>query len=236
MSFEICNALMPNCTPVWDGVGAVATTAAIGVALFIPLWQRRQDNLERQRALAYSLFLKMVKIHSDVFKLWEHVQEQRSLARSNGSPPDVWGFFRPLATLPTSVVFTTDELALLFRLKDDDTFNAVLSMDELHASDLALMKTYGERRDALTQLLPGGSMHGAVGQIDLTPEELFRFRPFAVQLDMLVADIASSIEQQVVDTQDALSRLHSVLNSKLGMKIGLTLPKDMPAVESAAQS
>ena len=228
LPIEICNALASNCFPDWDGVSAFATAAATAAALFIPFWQRRQDKSEKQKALTYSLFLKMVKIHSDIFKLWQHVQEQRQLAQANGAPPDVWGFFRPLASLPTNIKFSSDELALLFAAKDDDAFNAVLSMDEVHASDMANMQTYAEKRDALTQLLPGGVMTGAVGGIDLTEEQFLRFAPFSVQLDMLVADIASSVERHASETEDALGRLHKVITEKLGLKIGLTLPNDLP--------
>jgi hypothetical protein len=233
MPIEICNAFAPTCSPDWDGVAAIATAAATAAALFIPFWQRRQDRNEKRRALAYSLFLKTIKIHSDIFKLWEHVREQRMLAQAHGAPPDVWGFFRPLASVPTSVVFSSDELALLFAAKDDEAFNAVLSMDEVHASDMANMQTYAEKRDALTQLLPGGVMSGPVGSIDLTEEQYLRFAPFSVQLDMLVADIAASVERHASETEDAVRRLHGVLTNKLGMKIGLTLPKDMLSSDHA---
>jgi hypothetical protein len=229
MPIEICNALATNCKPDWDGISAAATAMATAAALFIPFWQRRKDRVEQQNTLAYSLLLKMIKIHSDLFKLWQHVQEQRLLAHEHGSPPDVWGFFRPLASLPTIVSFSSDELALLFSLKDDDAFNAVLSMDEVHASDLANLQTYAEKREALTQLLPGAQMTGPVGGIDLNNEQYLRFAPFSVQLDMLVADIASSVEKHAMETEDALVRLHKVLTDKLHMKIGLALPKDMPA-------
>lgn len=231
MPIEICNALASNCSPAWDGVGAVATAVATAAALFIPIWQRRRDKSEKREALAYSLFLKMVKIHSDIFKFWQHVKSERQNALDHGAIPDTWSFFRALSRVPTSVNFSSDELSILFAAKDDDAFNAVLSMDELHASDIDNLRIYAEKRDALTQLLPGGIMKGAVGAIDLTQEQYIRFAPLSVQLDMFVADIASNVERNVIETEDALVRLHRVLTNKLGMKIGLTLPKDLPVMD-----
>lgn len=224
MPITICNAFAAGCTPDWDGVSAVATAAATAAALFIPSWQRRKDAQERRKALGYSLLLKMMKIHSDVYKLWEHVLEQRDLAKAHDAPPKTWGFFRPLANLPTPVIFSTDELAMLFAAGDDDAFNAVLSMDEVHASVIATMGVYAEKRDSLSKMLPGGELNGLVGSVDLKAEEIARFAPFAAQLDMLVADFAASIERHSAQTEDALRQLHGVVRSKIGLKIGYTLP------------
>lgn len=224
MPITICNAFAVGCTPDWDGISAIATAAATAVALLLPPWQRRKDAQERRKALGYSLLLKMMKIQSDVYKLWEHVLEQRELAKSHGCPPDTWTFFRPLANSPTPVVFTTDELAMLFAAGDDDTFNAVLSMDEVHASVNTVMEVYAEKRDTLSKMLPGGEMNGLVGSVEMTREEFARFAPFAAQLDMLVADIAASIERHAAQTKDALRQLHAVARAKIGLKIGYTLP------------
>ena len=228
MPIEICNAFASNCSPDWSGVGAVATAAATAAALFIPFWQRCQDRNRNREALAYSLFLKMAKINSDISKLWDHINEERLLAKSNGSAPDTWFFFRPLASERSGIKFTADELAVLFSAKDNDAFNAVLSMDEVHRSSFALMRLYREKHDALKRLLPGAIMNGAVGHTDLTREQFHRFAPYSAELDMLVAHMASSAEAHALATKDALKRLHRVVTDKLHMHIGLDLATSAP--------
>ena len=223
MPITICNAFAQGCAPDWDGISALATAAATAAALLIPRWQRARDQQDKQRALAYSLVLKVMKIHSDIYKLWDHVVEQRQLAAAHGVRPDSGGFFRPLASSPTPVSFSSDELAMLFAAKDDDAFNAVLSMDEVHASVIANMQMYAEKRDALSKMLPGGEISGLVGSIELNADELARFAPFSAQLDMLVVDIAASIERHLGQAKDALIRLHAV-TINLGLKVGFTLP------------
>ncbi|MGJ3629842.1 hypothetical protein AB5I41_28965 [Sphingomonas sp. MMS24-JH45] len=66
-------------------MSALATVAATAAALFLPWRQRKLDMRERQQALGYALFLKMVKVSSDLFKLHQHVVEQRQNAISHGA-------------------------------------------------------------------------------------------------------------------------------------------------------
>jgi hypothetical protein len=233
LPIEICNVLASTCVPDWDGVAAIATAAATAAALLIPPWQRSRDRKERERALAYSLLLKMMKIHSDESHLWEHVQEQRAIAIQHGEVADTWRFFQPLASVPTAVKFTSDELACLFAAKDGDVFNAVLSMDEVHAGDMANLQIYGQKRSKLTDMLPGAAMNGQVGSTVFTPEQYSRFIPYSTELDILISDIATGIENHVVDTEKALRGLHAVITSVFKMKVTLVLPPAAPTPDSA---
>lgn len=222
MTIEICNALVSGCRPDWNGISAIATAAATGAALLIPVWQRNRDGKDRRAALAQSLFLKTAKIYSDMTKIAKHVEESRQLASENAAPTLGWAFFRPIISLPTPVSYTTDELALFFNLRDDAALNAVIAMDEAHAFVIATMQSYAERREALLAMLPGGNMIGLVGQIDLDHEQFLRFQPYSVQLDQLVVDIATLAERQTASAKNAVEQLQRVLKAKLGlnMRIG----------------
>jgi len=221
---EICNAFASQCSPDWEGLSAVATAVAAGLALFIPVWQRRKDREETQDALGYSLLLKMIKVHSDTNNLWDHVLEQREMAKQAGGPPDTWQFFRATSNSPTGVKFTSDELALLFSLKNDETFNRILSFDEVHAGYIENFRFYAQKREALTDMLPSGNLNGAIGTIALNATQFAQLAPYAKQLDMFLEDLIADLEKKVVQSREALMQLKHLLISGLGMKFKLELP------------
>jgi hypothetical protein len=221
---EICNALGPYCSPDWDGIGAVATAAAAATAVLLPTWLRRLDEQQKRNSLGYALLLKMVKIQSDLFKLKEHVDEQRELATKNGGPRDTWSFFRPYASMPSEVVFSTDELALLFSLRDYDTFNSILSMDEVHRSDLELMRVYGEKRSELMDMLPGGQLNGLIGSLSLDTATYSRLAPYMAQLDQLVADMVSAFIADSAEANAALLALEKLFKEKLKLPVSVEFP------------
>lgn len=226
MAIEVCSILAQNCIPDWDGVSAIATTAATATALLLPPWQRKKDKQERESALAQSILMKMVKIHSDIFHLNEYVTECKLLATQSGEATISWRYFRSLASLPTNVSFSSDELSLVFSLKNDNLFNSILSMDEVHAADISTMRTYQQKREAIVDMLPGGIMNGPTGTITLNKEQFLKINPYAVQLDMLCIDIEKTLKDHYETTEKALVDLHKTLVDKKKIKIKLVLPKE----------
>jgi hypothetical protein len=103
--------------PDWNAISAIATAAAVGVALLLPIWQRHAGDQIRKKGLAHPLIFKMMRITADSHQFFDHVQKQRARAEKSGSKFPQWEHFRAVLGGYRQVTFTTDELAMLLSLR-----------------------------------------------------------------------------------------------------------------------
>ncbi len=168
----------------------------------------------------------MAKIHSDMSLVWKHVEESRLKANADDEHRDTCMTFLPWANIPQPVVFNTDELTLLFSARNNEVFNSVLTMDDLHNGDMVALKVYAEKRAALMEKFPGAEMDGTVGNVSLTSEQYLKINPFIVELNVLVKDICKNAEVNFNQSKAALADLVEVLKRNFGMKISAEIPRD----------
>jgi hypothetical protein len=138
----------------WAAVGGAIVGGIIAfviqlVVLRAAARQREKEAAERKKALGFSLFVKMMKIHSHLHLLHEHLEEPFERDKEGGGGREPWQIVLPLANNPMHVHFSSDEMAMLLSLKNDDLFNDVISMDEIHNSTIDLFDTFKEKRFAL---------------------------------------------------------------------------------------
>jgi hypothetical protein len=131
--------------------------------------QRAKERFEARKALAYSLFFKMVRIHSSIVIIQKAIAESIAKAESAGFKGILWQKVIPFGNLPGSVKFVSDEMALVLSL-DYDLFNAIGPFDDIHNSLIDLVSNYGQKRGAMMEKF-GAKMSGGLGATTLTKEE-----------------------------------------------------------------
>jgi hypothetical protein len=211
---------MPFGSEFWAAMaGAViGGLIAFGVQMFALRAARRQHDEEHRQtkqALGHALLFKM--INSNLYQLHRFIEEpfQKPDARNprTASPGEPWQLVMPLAHYPERVHCAGEEMGMLLSLKDDALFDAMLSMDAVHNELIDAFWTFGERRGALTALLP--KTHGA----DTTPtrDHLLALRPKIVEINALIDDLRTRARMDYQDASQVLARLAATLKSSLGV-------------------
>lgn len=215
---------MPFGTEFWAAMAGVVIGGliAFGVQMFALRAARRQHDEEHRQtkqALGHALLFKMIKINSNLYQLHRFIEEpfQKSDARNPrmASPGEPWQLVMPLAHYPERVHFAGEEMGMLLSLKDDALFDAMLSMDAVHNELIDAFWTFGERRGALTALLP--KTHGAAGDTTLTRDHLLALRPKIVEVNALIDDLRTRARMDYQDASQVLARLAATLKSSLGV-------------------
>jgi hypothetical protein len=183
--------------------------------------QRAKENDERRQALGHALLFKMIKIHSNLYGFDQHLEERFAEAEKDGFEGEPWQIYLPLANTPAPVRFSTDEMAMLLSLKDDDLFNDIVSLDEVHNGTIDIFRTLNARRQALTEELPA-KMEGAKGETILTAEQLLFLRPKMVEINLLVESTREWCKTEEQNTRNSLTYLHSALKEKVGLTCSIT--------------
>jgi len=201
-------------------VGAVIGAITGGlITWLLQLSQDRRQISERNQALARSLILKLLRIHSDLQGFRTHIEECEARANRDGLPIG-WQSLRAIGNLPRHISFTPEEMSYLLSLKDYKLFDKVLSLDVLHTSTIGIFELYKERRLALTDML-SASMNGMVGTAELNGAQKAFFDPKAAELDLLVSDIRARVEQDSKDSREALEETNAAIKPTLGYSLGL---------------
>lgn len=172
-------------------------------------------------AQARSLVLKTVKIESDFLQFRKDLEESIALAKQNGIPFG-WRAYRAAANLPREIIFTNDEIAALSACKNDDLFNDVLALDEVHSSVLQIMSLYRTKRFELSDSLPA-KMSGSLGTSALTQDEFNKLAPKMAQVDLLANDLASLIEVESSQPMGLSKRLVTAFNDRYGGNMSIEL-------------
>lgn len=184
--------------------------------------QKESDRYEVHRGQAYSLFFKMVRIHSTVALLDRSLTEFISKTEASGFQGTLWQRILPMGNLPPRVKFSSEEMALLLSL-DIQLFNDVGPYDDVHNSLLDLFELYGRKRNTMTDRF-GAVMRGGVGTTELTREDAEWMAPRAYELNDLAETMIERTKHDVVESRALLERMHSAfvkeykLNPRLEFK------------------
>lgn len=183
---------------------------------------RVKEVREKRKALGYALLFKMVRIHSTLTHMKSHIDEcigKLNEKQYAGSEP--WQVTTPIANLTGDVNFSTDEMALLLSLKEDDLFNMVAPFDVIHNSAIKIFRTYAAKREALLAMIPA-EMNGMIGSTELSQEQMLFIGPRMAEVNQLVVSMNESCTRDVQESWEILQRLENILNDKLDLSVSLT--------------
>ena len=184
---------------------------------------RRREHLVTQ-GLARSLLLKLVKVQSDFVIFKRHSDESRSKAEENGAEFG-WSWFVALANLPRAVTFTSEEMGILLGSKDNDLFNDVAALDEVHHGFIESLALYRGKRASLSDLLPSRKMNGPIGSIELDEAEFAKIAPRYSELDQMALDLTSSFDRYDDVGLRLSGRVSETFNRCYNLGISLTAKK-----------
>jgi hypothetical protein len=124
----------------------------------------------------------------------------------------------PLANPPPPVHVTSDELGMLLALKDNEVFNSVVSMDQIHNGLLDTMRAYTIHRQRLAERLPTATnVEGSRLTSYLTGEQKLALAPYLIDTNSLVEQLQKQAAEGVQDAQKALESLQHLLRNRLGL-------------------
>jgi hypothetical protein len=161
--------------------------------------QKEQDRFEIRKAQAYSLFFKMIRIHSTIVIIGKEISDSIAKAKAVRFEGAIWQTVIPFANLPPRVKFSSEEMALLLSL-DYNLFNDVGPYDDVHNSLLDQVELYGVKRSAAMERF-GAKMTGNVGTTGLTQADVDWLAPRAVELNGLIDSIIKRIEHDSAESK-----------------------------------
>jgi hypothetical protein len=224
---EILNAVS------WSNIASIIFGATIS-AIVSYLLQRNSfaearrvkehERYEVRKAQAYSLFFKMIRIHSNIVLLGKAVSDCVSEADAKGlRDASLWQKIQPIGNVPPRVKFTSDEMALLLSL-DIALFNEAGPYDDIHNSILDLFELYHVKRHTLMEKF-GATMAGGIGTTGLTQTEFDWISPRAFELNGLAEVILQRTQHDSAEAKGLLEQTHALfvkhfkLNPRLEYKV-----------------
>lgn len=214
-------------------VGAVVGSVVAGLIAYLiqqqvlkaSAKQHEEEAKERRQALGHALLFKMIRIHTDLGLMRMHLDEcLGKLETKEHAGMEPWQVVLPIVNPAETVHFSTDEMALLLSLKDNDLFNDLSSFDVIHNSTIELFRAHASQRAALFEMLHPSSMDGMIGETTLTKEQFMRVRPSMLQINALLNDMHKRCTGDAEQAWDVLQRLVTILNEKLELGVSV-LPK-----------
>ena len=179
--------------------------------------QRAEELLRLHKVLGNSLIVKMIKIYSNFQTLYNHLEECFAAVDHAGSYGEPWTFTRPLATLPSPVVFSSAELSMLIAMNSDEVFNSILPLDTIHNTLWDTVRKQQTERKLLLEQLPADNFVGNVGQATLGNELELKLRPQMIAVNTMIEQLFSHVKRSRSEAETALFSLHTLLQDKLGL-------------------
>jgi hypothetical protein len=225
----ICKIL--NSTEFWSAIiGAVVGGLMVLAAQMLALWadrkQRREDYKRAQQALAASLLFKMMRIHANYGGVHQYIEECFEEAAKKGMHDEPWRFLLPLASLPTPIDFSSDEMSMLLQQRDDAVFNSMLEVDVLYNHFVGALALLQKWKAALFERIPPDQVSGDTGQVLLPPKEYAALRPRMIEVNALVEQLRVDARDGVKASEELLDRLQKLLRKRLDLpfKVGPVSP------------
>ncbi|MFN3226933.1 MAG: hypothetical protein ACE360_11870 [Hyphomicrobiales bacterium] len=172
------------------------------------------DLLERRRALAHSLVLKLIKIGNDISTLRKHVED--GLAESNDL--QMWSGVVQISNLPEPIRLTSEELWLLAKAKDG-LFNKSIQIDTIHHGYIRLLSNYSARRTELGDMLPQTRRATGAGHFALEPDERKLLEPRMIELNTMLTEIVEKGDRDQGKVEAVLFRAIDHLNVTLDLDL-----------------
>ena len=159
----------------------------------------------------------MIRISSNLNNLKKLVAESMLRARQDGLQGMSFQIVVPTVPLPEPIHFTAEEMGLVLSI-DNQLFNELGPMDDLHNSTVAIFDLYNVKRNALFERL-GAEMNGNIGTTMLTPEQKRWFDPRAVELNHLIEAMIGRTERDTREALQALDHLSATISREFGINL-----------------
>jgi hypothetical protein len=182
---------------------------------------RERDEHTRRVSAAHGFLFKLFKLHGRFVAISDHIESSFQSALDRQFKGEPWQFVLPLATSPPHVSFTTEEMALLLAIGEDDLFNGSLTLDDLHNTVADLVDLHRRKRDELSRGIPPQAMSGSTGSASLTGTEALPFRPLMIETNDLILGLREFAKRGAQDGARLIKLAHEAFQQKLRMNYRL---------------
>jgi hypothetical protein len=159
----------------------------------------------------------MIRISSDLHNLGKAIVESLERAKQDGFQGMPFQVVVPTIPSPDPVRFSPDEMAWVLSV-NNNLFNELGPLDELHTSTVAIFELYNMKRtQALNRL--GAEMNGMIGTTMLTREQKMWFDPRAVELNQLVEIMIQRSRRDAKEAWTAFDNLTAAVSKEFDMKL-----------------
>ena len=179
--------------------------------------QKDNDRREVRKALGLALVFKMIRLASELHNLGKAVKECLDEAKKKGFAGSPFQVVMPIVPLPEPIRFLPEEMALILSI-DNNLFNEMAALDELHNSTVAIFGIFNSKREAVMDRL-GAEMNGNIGTTMLTAEQKRWFDPRAFVLNQLVEIMIQRTDQDGQQAWAAFEHLKSTMEKHFDIKL-----------------
>jgi hypothetical protein len=170
--------------------------------------QRDSDRFEKRKAIAYSFFFKMMRIHSTLVILNSTLVTFVDAGKKKGFK-DLWQMILPLGNPPDKVKFNADEMALILSL-DIKLFDDMGPYDDVHNGLIDMYEMYGNRRMETLSKFGVEVMNGATGTHNLNAEQIAWLKPRAYELNQLAEAMVVRAAKEAALSKTFMERSHAL--------------------------
>jgi hypothetical protein len=238
---EVCQQLIESSDLTSAIVGGLIGALAGG----IPAWAlaKRQSNetlrrdreqrVENQKALAFSVVVKLLHIINSTISFSNHVKSCLALrndpARAHMEP---WQVLVPMIGHTDdegSIRFTAEEMAIFATMNEYDFMQDMMLLAVRHSSSLSTFKEYCNMRNEFRAIGPKPQdFDGQIGGRWLTPEEVDSYKPYTIPMNNVVVGLDAGLEEDVRLARTVAERFGPVTakHFKVAKFADLTFPSD----------
>lgn len=228
----------------WDLVPAVVGGVIGALAGGIPAWllAKRQSNetlrrdreqrVENQKALAFSVVVKLLHVINSTISLSNHVKSCLALRNDPGrAHMEPWQVLVPMIghTDEGSIRFTADEMGVFAAANEYDFMQDMMLLAVRHSSSLATFQDYCAMRNDFRAIGPKPQFFdGNIGEAWLTPIDVDRYKAYTIPMNDIVVGLDARLDEDVRLARTVAERFGSVTAKyfKVTIFTDLTFPSD----------
>lgn len=195
----------------WDLVPAIVGGVIGALAGGIPAWllakrqsdetlrRDREQRVDNQKALAFSVVVKLLHIINSTVSLSNHVKSCLAVRDApEHAHMEPWQVLVPMIghTDEGSIRFTADEMAVFAAANEYDLMQDMMLLAVRHASSLASFQEYCVMRNEFRAIGPKpADFNGQIGGGWLTQEEADSFKPYTIPMNNVVVGLDAGLNE-----------------------------------------
>lgn len=238
---QVCLQLLESSDMTSAVVGGLLGALAGGV----PAWAlaKRQSNEtlrrdreqreENQKALAFSVAVKLLHIINSTISLNNHLRSCLAIRQDPAHEHmEPWQVVVPIVgntDQEASIRFTAEEMAVFAGMSEYDLMQDMMLLAVRHSSSLATFKEYCVMRNEFRSVGPKPQdFDGQIGGGWLTPEEVIKFKPYTIPMNNVVIGMEGGLAEDVQLARSVAERFGPVTarHFKVNKFADLTFPTD----------
>jgi hypothetical protein len=217
-------------------IGALAGSASGGAITAGLQWlSMHATKRERDRATAYSLLFKMTQLHANLAGLNRRVESSIAMGVKSDEGKEIghpWRHLQPLANVPTRIIFSAEEMALVLSLGADELVNDLALRDAKHNATLDLLVAYSEKRTELQEILEPVGEDGLYGTIDFSKVSIPN-RLRMAGLNSMIESLTAYLPGDAIKAFVVLRQLAALFKTEFGTRFGVQAKAPAKASEQA---